>query len=390
MVCNNGQLNPIDQCSIPVDGDSYVVSFQVCVAGATNYTQWNGGVNSNDSNPLSDFTDVTIDGAFYIGTQSVDEGYMITSTQNSNEACPIDLITCDVCSEWCSPCGGGCTATTLNNMYQQETNFDVQFGDITGWDTSCITDMSYMFMDSDFNQDISGWDTSNVITMEAMFYGASAFNQPIGSWRPIILINTNSMFKGATSFNQDISEWNFISQDTAEMFSGATSFNQPLGGWNDSVGDVTTMNSMFADATSFNQDISGWNIDEVTDMAGMFTGASSFSSANYDLFLISWSQRNVKEGVVLEMNGQTYSSAGKVGRDLLENTYSWTFFSDGGLYDSPVVESSGGQTNAWASQNIKKAQDLKLVPQSAIGSADTSASSNFMTAIWNWITGWFK
>ena len=35
--------------------------------------------------------------------------------------------------------------------------------DIGGWDTSNVTDMSYMFSGAQsFNQDIGGWDTSNV------------------------------------------------------------------------------------------------------------------------------------------------------------------------------------------------------------------------------------
>ena len=46
-----------------------------------------------------------------------------------------------------------------------------QYGPIAGWDVSGITDMSYLFSESeDFNANISSWDTSGVTDMRFMFY----------------------------------------------------------------------------------------------------------------------------------------------------------------------------------------------------------------------------
>ena len=51
--------------------------------------------------------------------------------------------------------------------------------DIGNWDTSSVTDMSAMFINTPFNQDIGNWDVSNVTNMGGMFYSNSAFNQDI-------------------------------------------------------------------------------------------------------------------------------------------------------------------------------------------------------------------
>ncbi len=58
----------------------------------------------------------------------------------------------------------------LDNLIQKlikERGYDADLNDI---DTSNITDMSSLFINSAFNGDISSWDVSNVIDMQDMFY----------------------------------------------------------------------------------------------------------------------------------------------------------------------------------------------------------------------------
>ena len=46
-----------------------------------------------------------------------------------------------------------------------------EFGHISSWNTSQVTDMSELFKDlKDFNEDINGWNTSEVTNMQSMFY----------------------------------------------------------------------------------------------------------------------------------------------------------------------------------------------------------------------------
>jgi surface protein len=62
-------------------------------------------------------------------------------------------------------------------------------------------------MADSFNQDISSWDVSNVSDMSYMYSSASSFNQDISNWNVSSVQNMSNMFFNASSFNQDISSW---------------------------------------------------------------------------------------------------------------------------------------------------------------------------------------
>ncbi|WP_333781161.1 BspA family leucine-rich repeat surface protein [Mycoplasma capricolum] len=79
-----------------------------------------------------------------------------------------------------------------------EDNENKLIDGIQHWDTSNVTDMSYMFYEAkNFNQPIGNWDTSNVTNMSGMFFGAEEFNQPIGNWDTSNVTNMSGMFFGA-------------------------------------------------------------------------------------------------------------------------------------------------------------------------------------------------
>ena len=148
---------------------------------------------------------------------------------------------------------------------------------LNDWDTSGITDMSYMFSGTDlFNEDISNWDTSSVIDLSHMFRSASAFNQDIGFWDTSNVTDMSHMFSYADSFNQNIGSWDTSRvTDMCNMFSGAKAFNQEIGNWDTS--SVTDMSKMFRNASVFNQDLGNWNTSSVKDMCRMFFRAKAFN-----------------------------------------------------------------------------------------------------------------
>ena len=199
--------------------------------------------------------------------------------------------------------------TNMESMFYYAKNFNQDIGtsiidasmsptdtSYMAWDTSCVTDMSYMFYYAEsFNGDISGWDTSLVATMRQMFNGATAFNHDIGpsiidasmsptdasytAWDTSTVTTTEKMFYGAVAFNGDISGWDTSSVTNMDgMFYYATVFNRDISGWDTS--SVTNMDGMFYYATVFNQDLSNWCVPQFDTVPDDFATSSKLSQDN--------------------------------------------------------------------------------------------------------------
>ena len=97
------------------------------------------------------------------------------------------------------------TKDELEDIIKQRIKSEGNECDLNDIDTSNITDMSWLFEDSNFNGDISRWNVSNVKCMDNMFVG-SEFNGDISNWDVSNVTSMYGMFY-KSEFNGDISNW---------------------------------------------------------------------------------------------------------------------------------------------------------------------------------------
>ncbi|MBQ9394024.1 MAG: BspA family leucine-rich repeat surface protein [Proteobacteria bacterium] len=171
-------------------------------------------------------------------------------------------------------------------------------------DASKLSDLSYAFCQSNFNQNIENWDMSNVTDIRGMFYKAVNFNQPLDHWDTSSMIWMgakpedyfffpgqflhNGAFSGASAFNQNLEHWdtsNVVSM--TNLFYKASSFNGTINSWNTS--NVKYLHGTFEEASTFNQPLDNWDTSNVTDMAKIFSNAMEFNQP-----IGSWKTSNVE------------------------------------------------------------------------------------------------
>ena len=146
------------------------------------------------------------------------------------------------------------TSLTFDNYKPKSKSYQGLFAfcylltniDVSGWDTSQVTDMQSMFhlCSSLTNIDVSGWDTSQVKNLYGMLNGCSSLtNIDVSGWDTSNVTNMQGVFSGCSSLtNIDVSGW-----DTS---------------------NVITMSAIFYCCTNLQKLTFGENFGKMTDKVG--------------------------------------------------------------------------------------------------------------------------
>ncbi len=148
----------------------------------------------------------------------------------------------------------------------------LEYLDLSVLDVSNVTDMSGMFGSSDIQKvNLTGWNTSNVITMERMFEDADSLMElDLSTWDVSSVTNMSEMFAYCDSLTSvNISGW-----DTSDVTDMAHMFNSHLatiqGVEELDVSNVTNMEEMFNSTYLVTLDLSKWDTSKVENMKKMF------------------------------------------------------------------------------------------------------------------------
>lgn len=239
-------------------GDLKSVNFSGCdLSNVTNSTYmfaWAGG----------DMDDVNITGTKDVPRELLDKYIEVVRKTNKT--------TLDLSNITLSP-----HATDLSNLFANMPN--VTSIDLTGWDTSNVTNMNSMFSNDPNLTTIKGlenWDTSKVTNMSFMFAGYHG-----NYWAsPDSIGHLNKL---------DLSNWDTHNvKDMSFMFAGQ-SYLTSLGNlshrgnkWN--TGNVANMASMFYGLRSLPDgefNLSNWDTSNVEDMSYMFTNMALQKDLNF-------------------------------------------------------------------------------------------------------------
>ena len=169
----------------------------------------------------------------------------------------------------------------LQSIIQERYNSNNAFIDLTDIDISELDNLSYIFYGSNMEVvDISGWDTSNVTTMVYMFTECEDIKKIIGIENLDVskLQSANAMFYGCQNLVElDLTNWNpKLLQKTRYMFYGCSNLKIIKNIENWQLPNIKDVYHMFSYCAKLDVDLSNWNLTNIKDdflKAGIVNGS---------------------------------------------------------------------------------------------------------------------
>ena len=164
----------------------------------------------------------------------------------------------------------------IEELKQMIANKDSSIANV---DVSEITSMSALFKNSDFGgswtADLSGWDTSKVENMSFMFHVCTNLKE-VALPHTENVMNMSDMFIGCKNLTKVALPHTENVEDMSYMFGGCAKLkevNLPH------TEKVENMSWMFWDCINLQQDFSSWDISNVNEKNDMFDGCTKMEDA---------------------------------------------------------------------------------------------------------------
>ncbi|EJF6499043.1 BspA family leucine-rich repeat surface protein [Listeria monocytogenes] len=220
--------------------------------------------------------------------------------------------------------------------------------DLSNWDTSAVNNMNSMFgyCESLEKLNVSNFDTSSVNDMHYMFRDCKALEKlDVSDFDTSSVTNMYGTFVGCNSLEElDVSNFDTSSVTTMlGMFAACNSLEE-LDVSNFDTSSVTNMYSMFADCELLEKlDVSHFDTSSVTDMRTMFNNCQSLEKldvSNFDTSLVTNMQGMFQNCTALKSLYLDNFTTAKTMTDMFTGTTSLTY-----LFVSHNLQSFYGLAN---------------------------------------------
>ena len=254
---------------------------------------------------------------------------------------------------------------------------DIVSVDASEWDSSKVTDMSYMFEYAGTNHagitlNPSDWNVSNVTDMSYMFTYTQLGAVDFSSWGPQVtkVTNMTEMFYYAKNASVILGDWDCSSvTHIAYLFSNSQVTSLDLSKW--SMPNVTSMRNVFYNCSTLSSlNISGWNTSNVTDMAYMFCGCKALSTI---VGIDTWDVSNVSN-----MN-YTFSYCTSFNDTTLELFSNWDTHNLVEMCGTFEGASAITTTTALSTWDVSNVTNMTNLFKSCSGLSEVNALSNWDT-----------